>query len=346
MPNRKPPNSSPIKGRTVRGIRSPIPSGYMLARTSSGDGPVEVIPMAQFIASPSFVQSQINKTALLPSQLASVPAHAVLLGEGTGSFGSAGPGTNGQLFVGQTGADPAFKTASGDLTMLATGAGTVTGIQGHPVTNAAPVDGEIFRWSAADAKWDLKAEFASTVIVGSDVYTAMAVSLADPEVVLAGGVPVYVKNAMMANLVKGVTDGSDAAAGLGGEFISAQVARNVGVALTVNTTVTVTSISLTAGDWDVSWMGSVSAATGGSDTSIEGGLSLTAATLTTPPPASGFTATWNGSASAGNVEFPLSGQARVSISATTTIYLVMFGNWSGGAGSGAAYGYLGARRAR
>lgn len=125
-----------------------------------------------------------------------LPKHTVVLGKGGYQPGFVPVGTNGQLLIGQTGADPGFKTVSGDLTMLASGAGTVTGIQGHPVSNAAPVDGEIFRWSAADAKWDLKAEFASTVIIGSDVYTAMAVSLADPEMVLAGGVPVYVKNAL------------------------------------------------------------------------------------------------------------------------------------------------------
>ena len=53
--------------------------------------------------------------------LATLTAHYVLVGEGTGNVGLVAAGTNGQLLIGQTGLDPAFMTVSGDATISAAG---------------------------------------------------------------------------------------------------------------------------------------------------------------------------------------------------------------------------------
>lgn len=56
-------------------------------------------------------------------------AHAVLLGEGTSSIGSVGPGTTGQTLMGSTGADPVF-TGSPSFAGSVTAATTITATSG------------------------------------------------------------------------------------------------------------------------------------------------------------------------------------------------------------------------
>ncbi|CAN5462726.1 hypothetical protein BH20VER3_BH20VER3_00940 [soil metagenome] len=51
--------------------------------------------------------------------------------------------------------------------------------------------------------------------------------------------------------VAGVTDGSNAAAGKVGEYLSSVVASGSGVSLTSGAVANITSLALTAGDWDV-----------------------------------------------------------------------------------------------
>ncbi len=60
--------------------------------------------------------------------------HGVLLGQGTSALVATAAMTNGELLVGQTGADPLPKTVSGDATMAASGALTVASIGGKAVT--------------------------------------------------------------------------------------------------------------------------------------------------------------------------------------------------------------------
>jgi hypothetical protein len=56
----------------------------------------------------------------------SLTAHAVMIGEGVSPVGSAGPGTTGQLLIGQgVGFDPAFETMSSDVSLAASGAATI-----------------------------------------------------------------------------------------------------------------------------------------------------------------------------------------------------------------------------
>ncbi len=60
-------------------------------------------------------------------------AHGILLGQGTSAVVATAIMTNGQLLIGQTGADPLPKTISGDATLAATGALT---IGASAITNA------------------------------------------------------------------------------------------------------------------------------------------------------------------------------------------------------------------
>jgi len=142
----------------------------------------------------------------------------------------------------------------------------------------------------------------------------------------------------------GVTGASNAAAGSVGEFVSALVAVGSAVSLTTATAKNVASISLTAGDWDVE--GNVNF-TGGSATTAAGGLFSTGISTSTGalptdgsevpvavPPVTTTSFLANGT-------LP---RKRISISSTTTVYLVAEATFS--AGTVGAYGAITARRER
>lgn len=137
----------------------------------------------------------------------------------------------------------------------------------------------------------------------------------------------------------GVTDGSNAAAGSVGEFFSSVISSASAVSMTVNVPNTVTSISLTAGDWDV-W---------GNIDAIGTGLNLPTITTwisssTSLPDSSlydnntQYSATINGNIGCRPPSL------RFSLSTTTTIYLQL--QWGAAAGSLTACGGIYARRRR
>ena len=134
-----------------------------------------------------------------------------------------------------------------------------------------------------------------------------------------------------------------------GEFKSSTVAVGSPVSETTATPVDVTSLSLTAGDWEVS--GQIDRVlTGTTATIYGGGLGVTTATLLTQAGGSGVgtdclttqSATF-GTTVTGNYATKI-GPVRVQLSATTTIYMIAADTFS--AGSVGVYGTLRARRIR
>ncbi len=112
--------------------------------------------------------------------------------------------------------------------------------------------------------------------------------------------------------VIGSTTNDSAAAGSVGETITA---TGSAVAITTNTQTNVTSISLTAGDWLVYGVVKSNPAAGTTITEVAGGISTTTATLPTI-----YAAT--GTAAAAIATGPAVAPVRISISGTTTVYLV------------------------
>ena len=139
--------------------------------------------------------------------------------------------------------------------------------------------------------------------------------------------------------------GGNAAAGDIGEVISAQVLSGAGIALTTGVAKDVTSIALTAGDWDV--VGTVGFTTAGttSVTLIQQSISQTLDTLDVTPgafQARGFAAIVPGVSS---LFFVMgANRIRISLAATTTIHLVAQAVFTVAALT--AYGRIEARRAR
>jgi hypothetical protein len=140
--------------------------------------------------------------------------------------------------------------------------------------------------------------------------------------------------------ILGVTDASNATAGNDGEFVSSLIASGSAVSLTTATAANITSISLTAGDWDVEGNIDFSASTA-TVTGTSGGISTTTATVPT-----------DGSEVYSGVQVTLLSEndavtlprKRISISGTTTVYLVGKSTFS--AGSVSAFGSITARRVR
>lgn len=116
----------------------------------------------------------------------------------------------------------------------------------------------------------------------------------------------------------GTTTNNSAAAGSVGEFVSSVIAVGAPTSLTSTTNADVTSISLTAGDWDV--LGNISYVPGSGTTAVSliGWISTTSATL---PAAQLYNATLIGGAVL-SIDVGLTPPStRISLSGTTTVYM-------------------------
>ena len=148
--------------------------------------------------------------------------------------------------------------------------------------------------------------------------------------------------------ITGTTTNDSAGVGVVGEFITSNIPVGSAVALTTAVVTNITSVSLTAGDWDIE--GSVDfALTGVTATQLVCGASLTSATLPTQAGGAGLgTDAWV------NLPLTLAGvtstivsnfpSTRVSINATTTVFLIAQIGFSLGTVTG--YGSIRARRIR
>lgn len=142
----------------------------------------------------------------------------------------------------------------------------------------------------------------------------------------------------------GTTTNDNATAGNVGEYVESVIPTGSATPLVSNTTKTITSISLTAGDWDVDGVINFLTATTTSVTYIQAGLSLVTNTqdltagrtteLTIP-------ATVPGAATLLSKEFP---PYRLSLSGTTTIFLIGASIFT--VSTNAGWGLIRARRVR
>ena len=138
----------------------------------------------------------------------------------------------------------------------------------------------------------------------------------------------------------GTTTNNNAAAGNIGEYVVSTFASGAAVGLTTATPANVTSISLTAGDWDVAGsLGFIpNALTVG--TEFQGGASATTATLGTEE----ATMVEDTPGAAGQRQRFALPVVRFSLAATTTVFLVAQATFT--VNTLGAYGTLRARRIR
>lgn len=142
----------------------------------------------------------------------------------------------------------------------------------------------------------------------------------------------------------GTTINDNAAAGHLGEFQSSVVLVGSAIALTTATPANVTSLSLTAGDWDVD--GEVWYSQGGTTVATQSNAAIhtTSATLPTVPAVGTALNRHSGTEATGIGAILSVGLVRISIADTTTVYLVAQSTFT--ISINAAYGKLRARRVR
>lgn len=145
--------------------------------------------------------------------------------------------------------------------------------------------------------------------------------------------------------IVGTATNDNAPAGSVGEYVSATLGSGSAVSLTNGTPANITSISLTAGDWDVWGEIQLIFSSGTAYTLYVGGTHTISATLPAAPDLSrnGWTGASQTIPSAVGNGFVV-GMKRFSLASTTTIYLVCQMGFT--AGSPTAYGVLAARRVR
>jgi hypothetical protein len=144
-------------------------------------------------------------------------------------------------------------------------------------------------------------------------------------------------------------NGGDAAAGAVGQIIVSEVLQASRVSLTTNTAANVTSISLTAGDWDVDGNVCFYASNTTTYTAFHSTINTTSATLPTRPNQGAYnlfyTSTSLPHSGADETVMVLpTGTRRYSLSGTTTVYLVAQSQFL--TAGMAAFGYIRARRVR
>lgn len=143
----------------------------------------------------------------------------------------------------------------------------------------------------------------------------------------------------------GTTTNDNAAAGMIGEFVSTTLPLGSAITPVHNTVANITSITLSAGDWDVSGEVQINFSASTTYSYYVAAVSTASATLPNAPDISrnGWSGAPQALATAIGNGF-VTGVKRVSLASTTTVYLVFVLGFS--AGSPLVFGTISARRAR
>ena len=221
-------------------------------------------------------------------------------------------------------------TAGPNPTLNASGSGDVSG-------PASSVDSEIALFSGTGGKTLKRATGSGIVKAASGVYNTISIPSDADQFLNGAASPVYQKPTTR---ITGTTTNNNATAGDLGEYIESQLASGSATSLNTATPKNVTSISLTAGDWDVTGvidyvLGTTTA------TDFKGGSSSTSATFGPQDSFINMESKSTGLTDTFSYNIPT---VRFLLNSTTTVYLVAQATFS--AGTVDAYGTIRARRMR
>jgi hypothetical protein len=158
----------------------------------------------------------------------------------------------------------------------------------------------------------------------------------------AGGIAASGANTDITSLA-GTATNDNAAAGKIGEILESTVLVGSAVSLTTATETNITSLALTAGDWDAWALASYLPNGATTFTGLTAWIHNVSATFPTVPNGGAYVSQVGGMSTGGSQHLPV-GMRRYSFASTTTIYLTTYAGF--GVNTLVAYGYLGARRVR
>jgi hypothetical protein len=275
----------------------------------------------------NFVQSGVSEflsTINLGSVASSSPGTLNVVGTGGANYAvvKATTGATGAVNVTLPAASGTLLYGGGPLGTPASG--TLTNCTGLPVsTGVSGLGSGVAALLASFSSANLRSALTDETGSGSAVF-ATSPTITTPNIV-------------------GTATNNNAAAGSVGEYAETVVLIGSEVSITSATAKTIASISLTAGDWDVSGIVYHHPAATTSYTRYAGSISTTDNTFQTAP---GQFADFTIAAhvSNGNTYNAIIPPYRVSLSGTTTMYLVAYGVFT--VSTSAGYGIIRARRVR
>jgi len=257
---------------------------------------------------------------LIPSEPPSGPAGGDLSGTYPNPTVSAVHATSGTL------SGVAVTASTGSFTSLSSTSGALNGSLGATTPSTAAVTTLAATGAVSGAGFT--ALFASPFPLGSTAPASVAATTVTASSTITP--------AQVAGIV-GTTTNNNAQAGSVGEYITSSVPS--GVSLTNSTAANITSISLTAGDWDV-WGSITFSGTSNVTTNLLSSINTTTATSAAAPFVNNMALAYTTGAS----YTLIAPTQRFSLAVTTTIFLVA--NQAFSAGTMAGGGYISARRRR
>jgi hypothetical protein len=275
-------------------------------------------------------------------------ANAVVIGEGSSQVNFAAPGTAGGMLISQgAAADPAFANnptitggtinsaviggttpAAGTFTALSSTSGALNGSIGATTPNTGSFTTLAASGTVSGAGFT--ARFASPGPIGNTAASTGAFTTLSSTGAFTPS---------STNGIVGTTTNDSANAGSIGEY---QEATSGSTSITSNTSTNIVSLSLTAGDWDVTGAVQYIANAGTTISTGAAGVSTTSATLPAIPRYT-FLAGVAVTNAIGSTTVPAI-PTRISLSTTTTVFLVGFTSFAGGTAN--TTGFISARRRR
>lgn len=326
------PSSAPTWGAVSAGSLSPIAANTLIGNKTGSSA----APTAVAIPSCSTENSALQWTS------GTGPACGTTFALTSGNLSQFAATTSAQLsgvLSDETGSGSvvfsASPTFSGNALFAAVSAtsGVVNGNLSLNYTSAATQ--RALNWTnSGTARWFLQNDGSAES--GSNAGSNLTLSRFSDAGSFLGNA-IVVNRASGAVSIGGTTTNDGAAAGMVGEYITA---TGSSVPLTNGVAANITSISLTAGDWEV--VGSLNFSPAGTTTvsGLNGGISIVSATLPSSP---NFTSLSLSYPTGVGQNIPVPSQ-RVTIGSTTTVYLVAMAGF--GVSTMASTGVIRARRVR
>lgn len=306
--------ADPTTGALFRPAASTFISGNSLLTTTGAAAAYQ--PLDSDLTAIAALTTTANGRSLLTSSALTLAGLGITNGATLDTIGAKTQTGTGNLVLATS---PTFTTpnigAATGTSVNLSGAGTFGGTFTVTGTGTHLFSGSVGFAYAGTQKWHM------TATTDGDLYITRS-GIADRAIITSDGIATFYGQL----IGKGTTTNDNAATGYIGEYVSSTVNSSPGVSLSTGTGANVTSISLTAGDWDVS--GLVLYNPGATTVCSLSYAAITSTSATVPALTTGQASLECASKVANTIWGVVAPRIRISISSTTTLYLVANANFT------------------